>query len=307
MNEETAQNANRKYKDTVFRMVFKEKKDLLSLFNAINGTNYDNSEELEVNTLENAVYMSMKNDVSCVLDLRMNLFEHQSTVNPNMPLRDLMYVAKLYEKMISKRDIYSKKRIQLPTPKFVVFYNGEEKQPERKVLRLSESFAKDTGEINLEVVVLQLNINPGYNKELIEKCKTLFEYIQFTERVRKYKKHMPFEEAIERAVVECIQEGILEEFLRENRSEVIAVSIFEYNEELHKKSLIEEGIERGIERGLSQGEEKERIRIIKKMLEDKYEPEIISGIVSKPVEYIYQIQEGMQPVVCEESTYNVGG
>ena len=114
----------RNYKDTLFRMIFRDKKELLTLYNAVNGTHYDNSEDLEITTLENAIYMNMKNDVSCILDMRMNLYEHQSTVNPNIPLRDLFYVARLYEKIIIGKDIYSSNRIMLPTPKFVIFYNG---------------------------------------------------------------------------------------------------------------------------------------------------------------------------------------
>ena len=123
---------NTNYKDTIFRMLFKKKPQLLELFNAINNTAYNNPEELEVVTLENAIYMSIKNDVSCLLDMRIQLYEQQSMVNPNMPLRDLMYVCGQYEKYIIDKDIYSRKLIKLPTPRFVVFYNGTEKQPERR-------------------------------------------------------------------------------------------------------------------------------------------------------------------------------
>ena len=116
-------------------------------------------------TLKNAIYMSMKNDLAFVLDCRLMLYEHQSTPNPNMPLRDLFYVARLYEKIIIGKDIYSSNRIMLPTPKFVIFYNGTSIQPERKVLKLSDSYqTKD--EVNLELTVVQININPGYNEEL---------------------------------------------------------------------------------------------------------------------------------------------
>ncbi len=94
----------RNYRDTIFRMLFREKTELLSLFNAVHGTKYENPEELEITTLENAVYMSMKNDISCVLDMQLVLYEHQSTVNPNMPLRDLFYVSKLLEEMTRMRD-----------------------------------------------------------------------------------------------------------------------------------------------------------------------------------------------------------
>lgn len=239
----------RNYQDTVFRMLFQEKRELLSLFNAIHGTSYDEPEKLEITTLENAVYMAMKNDISCVLDLQMDLYEHQSTPNPNMPLRDLFYVSKLLENWTKDQNLYAGQRIQLPVPKFVVFYNGESPQPERREYRLSESFARRGEEINLELVVLQLNINPGYNTEIVENCPTLLEYIQYTDRVRHYKKEQPLAEAVERAVSECIEEGILTDFLRKNKSEVIPMSIFEYDAEKHMCAVREEGREEGLEQG----------------------------------------------------------
>lgn len=239
--------STKKLQRHVFRMLYRDKSELLELYNAVNDTQYTDPKKLEAAGLENAVYMSMKNDISCVVDLRLNLYEHQSTVNPNMPLRDLFYIAKLYEKMIQKekRDLYSRKRIQIPAPRFVVFYNGTEEQPERKILRLSESFYRQTEEVGLELTVLQLNINPGYNKELLEKCHSLHDYMKYVERVRGYSWEMDFQEAVERAVSECIEEGILEKFLRANRAEVIQMSIFEYDEELHIATVREEGREEG--------------------------------------------------------------
>lgn len=124
----------RNYRDTLFRMLFRDKERLLSLFNAVNGTHYDDPGELMITTLEGALYLGMKNDVSCMIDMMMQLYEHQSTVNPNMPLRNLFYVSDLLQKYVYEKglDIYSRKQIKIPTPKFVVFYNGEEEQPERK-------------------------------------------------------------------------------------------------------------------------------------------------------------------------------
>ena len=224
MEEQTS--VVRNYKDSVFRMLFRDKRNLLSLFNAINRTNYQNPEDLEINTLENAIYMTVKNDISCVLDLQMHLYEQQSTVNPNMPLRDLFYVSTLLKKMVVGQDMYGKKRILLPTPKFIVLYNGTEEQPEWKTMRLSDSFMTDTGEINLELVVLQLNINKGMNPDLKQCCKTLQEYSQYVDRVREHSKEMSLENAVEQAVTECIEENILRDFLMENRAEVLSVKIY---------------------------------------------------------------------------------
>ena len=166
----------RNYKDTLFRMIYRDENELLALYNGVNGTHYDNPEELEVTTLENAIYMNMKNDVSCILDMRMNLYEHQSSINPNIPLRDLFYVARLFEKLVIGKDIYSSNRIMLPTPKFIIFYNGTSIQPERKVLKLSDSY-QTKEEVNLELTVVQININPGYNEELKAGCPSLYQYV----------------------------------------------------------------------------------------------------------------------------------
>ena len=242
----------RNYKDTIFRMIFRDKRELLTLYNAVNGTHYDNPEDLEITTLENAIYMNMKNDVSCILDMRMNLYEHQFSVNPNIPLRDLFYVARLYEKFTIGKDLYSSKRIMIPTPKFIVFYNGVTQQPERMVMKLSDSF-QCVEDVNLELIVTQLNINPGYNDELVKGCPSLYQYMCYVEKVRTYNKTMPIEEAVAVAVDECIKEDILADFFRRNKAEAIQMSIYEYDQELHNKTLLEEGIEVGITQGISQG------------------------------------------------------
>lgn len=180
----------RDYKDRVFRMIFKEKREFLELYNAMNGTAYERTEDLTVTTLENAVYMGMRNDVSFLLYDQLTLYEHQATVNPNMPLRDLFYVADIYSNLTKDKDLYSSKKIRLPRPKFVVFYNGTEKAGEKNVLRLSEAFAQGEGEADLELKVLVLNINPGFNQALMEKCRTLREYMIFVSRVRRYSQEM---------------------------------------------------------------------------------------------------------------------
>ena len=168
--------ANRNYKDRLFRFVFKNKKDLLDLYNAINGTDYDNPEELEVNTLENVLYLSMKNDLSFLIDAELNLYEHQSTYNPNMPMRGLLYFAGVYNRHISSREIniYSSSPKVFPFPQHIVFYNGTQEEPDRKILKLSDLFQRPTGEKEpcLECQTLMLNINYGHNRELMKKMQT---------------------------------------------------------------------------------------------------------------------------------------
>lgn len=133
----------RNYKDTVFRMIFREKENLLSLYNALNGTTYDDAEELEITTLENAIYMNYKNDISFVFDFELLLYEHQSTYNPNMPLRDLFYVTNVLQNRIKEENPYSKSLIKIPAPRFAVFYNGADFKPEQQVLYLSDAFEKN--------------------------------------------------------------------------------------------------------------------------------------------------------------------
>ena len=252
--------ANRKYKDTIFRMLFSDKKNLLSLYNALNGKNYSDCDQLEIVTLENAIYMSMKNDLAFILDLALFLWEHQSTYNPNIPLRDLMYIAKEYEKYIKEKGIslYSNRQQKIPAPQFIVFYNGNRKIGERMEHRLSDAYETSNGEPALELKVLVININEGYNQKLMESCQILKEYAQYVSKVRTYKKTLKLNEAVEKAVEECIREGILREFLLKHRAEVVAMSIFEYDREWEEEILRKEEFEAGKELGKELGKEEER-------------------------------------------------
>ena len=147
---------------------------------------------------------------------RMYLYEHQSTLNPNMPLRFLFYVTDLYSSLTRDANLYGTKRISIPQPRFLVFYNGRQKMPDRMTVKLSELYHKGEAPFELEATIL--NINVGCNRELMDACKTLADYARYTQLVRDYAEEMPLNQAVERAVTECIREGILEEFLRENRS-----------------------------------------------------------------------------------------
>lgn len=244
---------NEKYRDTVFGMIFNSNKQLLELYNAVNHTDYTEPYALEIVTLENAIYLGMKNDVSCLIDMRIQLYEHQSTVNPNMPLRDLMYVCEQYEKYMINKDIYSSRLIRLPTPRFVVFYNGIQKQPERRELYLSDAFEIPEECPSLELRVTQLNINKGYNEDLLKRCPTLFEYVEYVSMVRKYQETQPLEEAVRHAVDHCIRHNILKDFLLANKAEVIRMTLYEYDEELHKQTIRKESYEDGFNNGFNNG------------------------------------------------------
>ena len=291
--------ARRDYKDTIFRRLFQDRENLLSLYNAVNRTSYTDAEALTVVTLENAVYMNMKNDVAFLLDNRLSLYEHQSTWNPNMPLRDLFYVSRTYQGLVKDETLYSSKRLRLPAPHFLVFYNGTEEREESSVLKLSDSFEYvgiQKEEPNLELKVLVLNINQGKNKELLEVCKTLKEYMIFVDRIRLYTKTMELGAAAERAVDECIQEGVLSDFLRKNRGEAIEMSIFEYDEErelkLIRRAEYEEGLKEGREEGREDGLKSHlRSQVVKKLKKGKTEEQIAEELEEKVQEIEQVIRE----------------
>ena len=245
--------ANRIYKSRIFAMLFSDRNELLKLYNAINGTSYDDPELLQINTLENAVYMSMQNDVSFIIEMRLHLYEHQSTYSPNLPVRYLLYVADVYSDYTKDMNLYGSRPVKLPTPKFVIFYNGQAEQPDRKEVKLSELFTISESEPSLELTAVMLNINKGHNRQLMETCRTLHDYAEYTSRVREYAAEMSLDEAVERAITECISEGILADFLRKNRAEAKKVSIYEYDEERHMRQTREEGVEEGFASGLEQG------------------------------------------------------
>ena len=243
--------SNRIYKARIFEMIFSDKKELLALYNAVNKTHYDDPELLEINTLKNAIYMSMHNDVSFIIDSRLSLYEHQSTYSPNLLLRYLMYVSDIYAGITKDENLYGTKAISIPLPRFLIFYNGKDSYPEQKMLKLSDLYSVKEENPWLELTAVMLNINPGYNEELMNACKTLHDYSEYTARVRMYAEQMELEDAVERAIAECIKEDILAGFLSKNRAEAKRMSIYEYDEEKHMRQTREEGYEEGTTDGMT--------------------------------------------------------
>ena len=271
----------RDYKSRIFTMLFSDKERLLRLYNAMSRKNYTDPELLTINTLENAIYMSMQNDLSFLIDMRLSLYEHQSTYNPNIPLRFLLYLSDLYSKLIKGMNIYGSKKLLIPPPRFVVFYNGKDKRPDYEEFRLSDLYTIQGETVSLELIVEVFNINKGHNTELVETCRDLQDYVEYTHRVRTYAEELPIEEAVEKAINECIQEGILKDFLEANRAEAMKVSIYEYNEQEHMRMEREDafedgrkvghklgldeghklGLDEGHKLGLDEGREEERAQI----------------------------------------------
>ena len=247
VNTSEALPVNRTFKSTLFIMLFEDKKNLLELYNAITGKHYADPELLEINTLENAIYMSMKNDVSFLIDGRLSLYEHQSTKNPNLPLRFLLYISHLYSRLTVKENLYGETIVQIPAPEFLIFYNGKDEMPERQILKLSDMYSVQEGHPKLELEATLLNISGSNNQKLKEACRTLKDYAIYTDKIRNYTETMELSEAVDRAMDECIREDVLREFLMKHRAEARAMSIFEYDQERHMQQEREAGIEKGKE------------------------------------------------------------
>ena len=260
MSNENTVPVNRTFKSTVFIMLFEDKDNLLELYNAMTEKHYTDPELLEINTLENAIYMTMKNGISFLIDGRLSLYEHQSTYNPNLLLRFLLYIAKVYAGMTKDANLYGTKSVKIPAPEFVIFYNGEDVKPERMVLKLSDMYETKEREAKLELQAVMLNISGDNNIGLKEACRTLKEYAVYTDKIRLYAKSMPLADAVERAIDECLREGILEEFLMKHKVEAKEMSIFEYDQEKHmrqeREAAWEDGHAAGIREGLTAGLEK---------------------------------------------------
>jgi len=218
---------NRKYKDSVFSLLLSDEKTIAEVYGAISGKDYGPDAKVEIKTLKNVLSNGMFNDVAFVLDDRLVvLIEHQSTINENMPLRMLLYIAEIYNRLSEDENLYSRKMFKIPRPIFIMLYNGVEDMPDKWELKLSDMF-KDGGEdgnqINLELTVTVYNINKGCNPDMAQRSRTLNEYATFIYIIREYKKTMEFGDAVRKAVVDCIKQNVLKEFLENHKKEVIGM------------------------------------------------------------------------------------
>ena len=281
---------NRHYKDSVFVDLFSSdrtaKDNFLALYNALYNTNYQSTAILQNIRLKQTMYMSFANDVSYLVDNKIIvLAEHQSTVNPNMPLRCLEYVTRLYEHIQNPRDRYSRALKKIPVPVFYVFYNGRENIPAQKILRLSDSFIKQPETPTLELVVKLININYDKDSQILKSCEPLGQYSRFVEAVRRHIA-VDKEHGFENAIKECIKNDILREYLQRKSREVVNMLIAEYDydtdiavqREEASRIAFAEGREQGITQGISQGSRQKSLEIAKTMLTMHYPFEDICKI-----------------------------
>ena len=263
--------ANKEYKSDVFSMLLQDKKRAMEIYNAINGTDYDDPELVEMTTLDDKSFsLTVRNDASFILDANLSLYEHQSTYCPNMPLRDLLYFASIIQKQIKaqKRDIYGGRILKIPVPHFVVFYNGKEDAPDQYDLRLSDAFEKETKNPEIELVCHVYNINNGKNVPLLSQCQTLREYMYFVDMVRKNNEISGnLEDAIEKAINQCMEENVLRDFLAQHREEVMHVMTLDYTFERRLEMQRAEAIEDGERIGKEIGKEEKLSEQIRKKIQ----------------------------------------
>ncbi|WP_242824306.1 hypothetical protein [Mediterraneibacter gnavus] len=264
----------------------------MDLYNALNNTCYENPNDLEVNTLEDAVYLSMKNDISFLIGGTLNLYEHQSTYNPNMPLRGLIYLARLYDGYVETENInlYSSALKKLPIPQYFVFYNGTKEQPDETILRLTDAFesVSDNRQPCLQCTAVMLNINYGHNLALMEKCQRLKEYSIFVDTVRiQCKKTSDPRHAVTKAVDICIEKGILRDVLVKHKAEVISMVLTSFNQKAYEEDLKNQYKE-GIEEGFSLGRMQMAQEIVLRLFQSGNSPEQIAQLTGIDIEAVKQ-------------------
>lgn len=261
MENATSANANREYKDRLFNFIFGREENrewTLSLYNAINGSDHTDASLIEFNTLGDVVYMGMKNDTSFILSNRMSVYEHQSSYNPNMPVRMLEYVGKLYSGYITKNKVnkYGSTQIMLPVPKLVVFYNGTTDKDDEVILKLSDAFNENHRvEADIEVRVRMLNVNYGHNAKLMEGCKPLMEYSWFVDRIREYQKENSLEESVKKAIENMPESFRIKSFLAVHMEEIKGMLDTEYNEAEVHEAFKAEGHAEGLAEGRAERDE----------------------------------------------------
>jgi len=259
----------------VFKSLFCDEANALELYNALTDSRFTTDDDLCFTTLENVLFMDRSNDISFTIgDKLAVLVEHQASANLNMPLRALLYIARVYEKIIDNKAIYRKNLFTIPTPEFYVLYNGRDAYPDKVTLKLSDAFkyVNIPGAENipaLELVVRVLNVNVGHNEKILEKCESLRGYAVFNGQIREHQKTgMTLEDAIASAMDFCIENGILVEYLEKHGSEVRNMLLTEWKLEEAQQVWREEGIEAGIEKGREEGREERELEIAREMFAD---------------------------------------
>lgn len=275
----------REYKDRLFNFIFGSEENkvwTLSLYNAINGTDYTDPDKVQINTIKEVLYLGMHNDTSFLLTDDMNLYEQQSSYNPNMPLRMMQYAGNLYEKYIKGNGLnkYGNELLQLPVPKLIVFYNGVTEAEDETILRLSDSFPEGA-KPDIEVTVRMLNINHGKNQKLLDTCKPLKEYSWLMQEIRNNRKTMEIEDAVDKAMADMPKDFAIKPFLDAHKVEVSGMLLTEYNEA--------ETMELFRNDGKKEGDRKRMIRDAQGMHKEGIGFDVIARVLQISVEEVKNI------------------
>jgi len=277
---------NIKHKNSVFSSLFSKPEILRELYSAIKNVNIPEYAIIDINTLSDALFMGQINDVSFTIDNRIVvLIEHQSTISNNVPTRLLMYIGRVYEKILDREKLYQKNLVKIPTPEFIVLYNGKEEYPDYNELRLSDAFIDIESEKSLELTVKVYNINHGRNPEILEKSKNLDGYSFFIEKIRQYNKELTIEESVKKAVKYCIDHDILKYYLKKHSSEVINMLF----EDISVEEFVAIRSKEAREEGLEQGRENEKIIIAKNLLAKGSTLEFVQEITGLDLETIQKL------------------
>ena len=291
IEETVLEHHNNKYKDSLFRKIFgaEDKRSArwrLDLYNALSGKNLTNPDDLEITTLENVIYIKLKNDVSFLVDSQMNLWEHQSTMNPNMPLRGLFYFAVLYHKHLvnTEEALFTTKLVKIPSPQYIVFYNGNDEAKDISKLRLSDAFIDFETHGDFEWTATMININKNHNERLHKSCKALYDYYTFVDRIKSnIKNGMENEKAIDEAINWAVQENLLEGLIKEQQAEVKMNLLTDFDQEQYDRIRRREGYEEGVQQ--------KAIETAKKMLHDNLPADKIAQYSGLPPERVLELQK----------------
>ena len=312
---EKKDNVTSKFKDNVFCMLYRDKRNLLELYNALNNSAYTNVDDLQVTTLNGGSYMKYKNDASFLLCMSLYMFEQQSSKNPNMPLRFLHYVSDVFRELFSNSMLHRRSMIKIPVPHFVTFYNGLEKWIEDEdEIRLSHMYEIPTDNPELELKVRVININKDVH--ILNKCKTLRDYMTFVNKVR-FKMGVQGDDvriAVTEAMDECIDEDILVDFFEKHREEVVEVSIYDYDEEEVRRVLAEEYAQEYAqkvakevsEKAFAEGEQSGRqLNLINQVIKKVKKSKTLETIVSELEEEEADIKPIYEAVVSSAPDYDI--
>jgi predicted transposase/invertase (TIGR01784 family) len=280
--------SNRAYKDSVFTTLFNDPEKMLELYNALNKTSHADISKIQVRTLTDVLYKAFKNDIAFTYDDKIViLIEHQSTINENMPLRLLMYIARTYEKIVDNKPIYHKALIKIPTPEIIVLYNGEEDYALETILKLSDAYEQKQAQYCLELEVKVININYDKGNAILAKCEILKQYSYFINKIRSFVKlGYSRDMAIQNSIDECIKENILREFLKGHGAEVCNMLYAEYD--------IEEALKASQEDGMLKGRQEAKIEAVKRLIKlNKLTFEDIADSQGLPLEVVKEIADKM--------------